>query len=142
VINDWWVPIGDCVFAHADYSGGKAPKSAEQVYTKLDNYMRAGQLPRIEMRCVVQAHTHHVGTSYQRGVKCIEPGCLAKLPLEYTIDARSAGSVHPQQNGYASVVQRHGRTLLNESREFLLEENDLDEYRDYDAEFDVLLHAN
>jgi hypothetical protein len=126
VLPDWYVAIGDCIFAHGDHSGGLAPKSAWDVWDKISTFMRAGHFPKLEIRCVVQAHTHHIGTAWDVDVKLIEPGCLAKLPLEYTVAANSVRFKKPQQNGYASIIQRYGRTLLNESREYVLEATDDD----------------
>lgn len=119
-LDRWWVQVGDAVFTHADYARGVAPRSAERVALWLEYHRRVGQLPLQPFTVVVQAHTHRVGSRILAGIKCIETGCLAKLPLGYAQEARAVAYPEPQMNGYAVVVQRGGRSLLNECREYYL----------------------
>jgi hypothetical protein len=120
--DDWYVQIGDAIFAHGDYAVSTAPKAAEQVAGWFSLRAKSDQFPQIHsFNLLVQAHTHRVGCVVTSGVKVIESGCLARLPLEYTATMQSAKYKQLQSNGYAVVVQKNGRSVLNDSREFYLE---------------------
>jgi hypothetical protein len=131
VVDSWLLQIEDACFSHGDFARTRAPKAAEKVHEKIARFRAAGQLvingivyPQDRPhRVLVQAHTHQVGSTVVNGVKLIESGCLAKLPLDYTVSSRSIPFTTPQVNGYAMVVQRHGRSVLNESTYYVFEEN-------------------
>lgn len=115
--DNWFYQLGDAVFTHAEISstieGRPAVKVAEWFLTK-------GWKSRLglnEIRVVVQAHTHQVNTVYREGLKMIECGCLAK-PMEYTFDSRAV--MRPPLNGCVSIVQYHGQSDFNQTREWLL----------------------
>jgi hypothetical protein len=119
--QSWWCQIGDALFTHADYARQYAPMSAVKINEYMSGMLGTRQFPDLQpYRVLVQAHTHQVGSTYVGGVKVIESGCLAKLPLEYASSAGAVKFPKPQTNGYAVVVQKSGRSLLNESREFFL----------------------
>jgi hypothetical protein len=120
VVGNWYFQVGDAIFAHADYARGRAPQSVVKVAEFLENNRQVGQLDIQPFRLLVQAHTHKVGTLIFKGRKLVESGCLARLPLDYTVSAGSVSFPEPQVNGYVSVVQENGRTDLNASREHYL----------------------
>ncbi len=115
VTDDWWVQVHDAVFTHGDGSKGLAPKTALMVHEKLQRFGAVGHIAVQDYHVLVQAHTHACGSVIEGNRKIIESGCLAKLPIDYTINARSVANRRPQVNGYAVVVQKGGRALLNES---------------------------
>jgi hypothetical protein len=119
-VEEFYVQIGDAIFSHADYTSGLAPQSALQVHKSLAAKTAVGYTDLRPWRVLVQAHTHRVGCTVTGGVKLIESGCLARLPLDYTTTAKSMRFSEPQANGYAVVVQRNGVSLVNECREHYL----------------------
>lgn len=121
-LDDWWYQVGDVIYAHGDYAARRAPRTAEQVAAWFRARLGSGQFPELRpFRVLVQAHTHRVGCVVLGGIKVIESGCLAKLPLDYSRAAHQVRWQEPQANGYVVVVQDRGRAILNECREYYVE---------------------
>lgn len=115
--DDWWLQIGDTIFAHAEISSqyeGRPPVVLSEWFGKRGWGKRLGLS---EIRCVVQAHTHQVASVYREDLKMFECGCMAQV-MDYVLDPKAF--MRPPLNGCVSLLQENGRTNFNESREFVL----------------------
>lgn len=120
VSGDWWVQVGDAIYAHADAASGVAGRPAVDVLDWFRN--RAEELDLAPFRLVVQAHTHRIAVIYRGQYKAMESGCLCR-PMGY---ARSTRYKNPLQLGYVVVWQRDGRSLLDRCREYPLDAAELE----------------
>jgi hypothetical protein len=113
---DWYVAVGDAVYAHADAASVTPGKPARDTGEWFLNH--AQQLGIRRPRFVTQAHTHRVNVNYDEGfdLKELESGCLCQIQ-EYTHSVRHR---KPQVQGYVTVVQVDGVTDLANSRENVL----------------------
>lgn len=112
-IESWWLQLGDTIYAHKEGRTATPGDNARDAIKTFRTWRDAGQHGVEAFRMVVTGHSHKVSEHYENGVKGIEPGCLARLPMLYMSTAEIATT---QDNGYAVVVQRNGRADRNESR--------------------------
>lgn len=113
-IDDWFLSIGDAVYAHSDSTSaipGKPAKDTGEWFLS-----HAHELGIVPPRFVVQAHTHRVSAVYTYNQKCVESGCCC-LAQDY---ARSTRWRVPQIMGYVVTLQSNGITDLVNSREYMV----------------------
>jgi len=111
VIDQWYLQINDCIFAHAEAFSTVDMKVGVKVRDWMCDWTETlGLQP---FRCVVQGHVHQLGVTYRNGTKIMEAGCLCYSP-DYSVERLYA---RPQVNGYVEVVQEHGITNFESSRE-------------------------
>ena len=115
VVDQWFLQINDTVFAHAEAFSTVDMK----VGVKVRDWMRdwTDALGLQPFRCIVQGHVHQLGVTYRNGTKIIESGCLCYQP-DYSVERLYA---RPQVNGYVEVVQEHGNTNFELTREHRFE---------------------
>jgi predicted phosphodiesterase len=119
-LDPWWFQVGDVIYAHREGRTATPGDNARDAIKTFRNWRDSGQHGVEPFRVVLTGHSHKVAEFYENGVKGMEPGCLAKLPMLYTTTAEVSGT---QDNGYAYVVQRGGRADRNECRVVKLSDN-------------------
>lgn len=112
-IEPWWVQLGDTIYAHKEGRTAIPGNNVRDAIQTFRNWRDSGQFDVKDFRLVLTGHSHKVAELMEHGVKGIEPGCLAKLPMSYMTSAAVKGT---QSNGYAVVVQTRGRADFNASR--------------------------
>jgi hypothetical protein len=118
VLDKWWVQIHDAVICHAERASKVNLKTAVEC---VKHFLQHGPLMGVQpFRVLVQAHTHAQGETILGGyqIKAIESGCMALLPLDYTLEARHVGKYEPQISGYVVLEFREGNAVLNRCRTF------------------------
>ena len=111
-VEQWWVQLGDALYAHKEGRTATPGDNARDAIRTFRNWRDAKQFNVNEFRVVVTGHSHKLAKFRENGITGIEPGCLAKLPMLYMSTAEIANT---QDQGYAYVVQKCGRTDTNES---------------------------
>lgn len=111
--DSWWIQIGDTIYAHKEGRTATPGDNARDAIRTFRTWRDAGQHNVQQFRMVVTGHSHKVSEHYESGVKGMEPGCLARLPMLYMSTAEIANT---QDNGYAVVIQKDGRADRNASR--------------------------
>lgn len=114
-MNDWFVSVGDAVYAHSDATASIPGKPAQMTGEWFVSHYQELDIPA-PPRFVVQAHTHRVSAVYTHNMKCVESGCLCG-PQEYS---RTTKYRTPQGMGYVVALQYDGVTDLMNSREYAL----------------------
>jgi hypothetical protein len=117
--SNWGLMIGDCAFTHGESHGKLNTRPAENVARWMRRWER--HLPT-RPRVIVQEHNHRGGMYYDEELQAllIQAPCLSQnVPYQARADLKYS----PNQWGYTRVVQEGGRTLLNESRFYLLDED-------------------
>jgi hypothetical protein len=112
-IEPWWVQLGDTVYAHKEGRTAIPGNNALDAIATFRNWRDSGQHGVDPFRLIVTGHSHKLAELVLHGIKGIEPGCLARLPMNYM---RTAEIQQTQENGYSVVLQRGGRAELNECR--------------------------
>jgi hypothetical protein len=117
--SNWMTAIGDCVFAHGESHSKIHMRPVENVAKWLRRWRR--HLP-MEPRVVINEHNHRGGMVYdeEAGALLIQAPCFSH---NVTYQAGPDLKYGPNQVGYVRVVQEHGRTLVNETRFYLLDED-------------------
>jgi hypothetical protein len=106
--------INDCIFTHAEYFSKLDMRAGVNVNNFLTEWKEVLDLK--DYRCVLQSHTHMLGSTYRGGnVKIIETGCLTRVP-DYAVNAFYS---KPQTNGYVVVKQDMGVTNFDLTREYV-----------------------
>lgn len=106
--------INDCVFTHAEYFSKLDLKAGVSVNNFLSEWKDTLDLKNY--RCVLQSHTHMLGSTYRGGnIKIMETGCLTRIP-DYAVNAFYS---KPQTNGYIVVKQDMGVTNFDLTREYV-----------------------
>jgi hypothetical protein len=105
--------INDAIFTHYETFSRTDMKSAVNVYQVVNEWKEV--LGLLDYRCIVQSHTHMMGTSYRHDCKIMESGCLCTVP-DYAVQGFYS---KPQSNGYVVVVQKDGKTDFNLTREYV-----------------------
>lgn len=120
-VNDWFVAVGDAIYAHSDATsaipGKPAQTTGEWFLTHMDE-LGLTTAPRF----VVQGHTHRVSAVYTHNQKCVESGCLCNHQ-DY---ARTTRYKVPQGLGYVTALQYNGVTDLQNSREYAFVPSELE----------------
>lgn len=115
VVPHQWVQIGKAIFIHPDgYSSALMSTAMGQ-----EKILRANidMLPNPEFQCLVQGHTHDLGSYYINGTKIIEQGHLGVIP-DYRWDKPT---VRRWQQGYAIVhLDDNGNVDFNKTREYII----------------------
>ncbi len=114
VTDDWYVQVGDAIYAHADSAAGVAAKPAVDVLNWFVSHYEEENLAPFRLTC--HGHTHRTAVVYQGKYKAMESGCLC-VPMSY---ARTTKHRHPSQQGYVVVQQFDGRADFQLSREYTL----------------------
>ena len=115
VVDQWYIQINDTIFAHAEAFSSVDMKVGVKVRDWMRDWTEALDLQ--PFRCIVQGHVHQLGVTYRNGTKIIESGCLCYQP-DYSVERLYA---RPQVNGFVEVVQDHGRTNFELTREHRFE---------------------
>ena len=115
VTDQWFLEINDTIVSHADAFSSVDMKVGVKVRDWMRDWTEALDLQ--PFRCIVQGHVHQLGVTYRNGTKIIESGCLCYQP-DYSVERLYA---RPQVNGFVSIVQDHGRTNFELSREHRFE---------------------
>jgi len=115
--DDWFLQLGDAVFAHAERSSTIEGRPAILLAEYFEHKGWAKRLEMGRVRCYVQAHTHQLSAVYREDMKMMESGCLAQI-MEYVLD--STAVMRPPMSGCVAVVQQDGKTIFNETREYIL----------------------
>lgn len=114
-VNDWFVSVGDAVYAHSDATASIPGKPAQMTGEWFALHYQELDMPA-PPRFVVQAHTHRVSAVYLPNMKCVESGCLCGVQ-EYS---RTTKYRSPQGMGYVVTLQYDGVADLMNSREYAL----------------------
>lgn len=117
--SNWLTMVGDCAFTHAETHGKLHLRPAENTARWLRKWDRF--LPT-RPRVVVQEHNHRAGLYYDDELACllIQAPCLSEdVPYQTAGDLKYS----PNQRGYVRLVQIDGKTQINESRPFLLDDD-------------------
>ena len=105
--------INDTIFTHAETISKVDLKASVNVYQMIQEWKDVLDLK--DYSCIIQSHTHMLGTTYRGGqCKIMESGCLCYIP-DYSIDGFYS---KPQTNGYIVIVQKFGVTDMNLTREY------------------------
>lgn len=112
-LDSWWAQLGDTIYSHKEGRTATPGDNARDAIRTFRTWRDAGQHGVEPFRMVVTGHSHKVSEHYENGVKGMEPGCLATLPMLYMSTAEIANT---QDNGYGIVIQKNGRADRNESR--------------------------
>ena len=112
-IDSWWVQIGDVVYAHKEGRTAVPGDNARDAIRTFRNWRDSGQFGVQDFRVVLTGHSHKVAEFYENGIKGMEPGCLAQLPMMYMGTAEISNT---QDQGYAYIIQKGGRADRNASR--------------------------
>lgn len=114
VLDTWYYTDKGIIYCHP-LSFSKIP--ARTAYNAVEYFVRNNFV----FDTVLVAHTHHFGICKNLGKYCVETGSLCK-PQDYASSGRL--NYTPQDSGYHLVVLKDGKYDVNESRNFLLlEEN-------------------
>lgn len=108
----WFTQYGDALIAHTE----KYSKVPGAVLRQVDEYF--SDFEKVyglsDWRVVFQAHTHAMGWFPWRADRLlVELGCLCKTH-GYQLTPSAMG--RPQRNGYATLVQENGKTLMSSVR--------------------------
>jgi predicted phosphodiesterase len=114
VLNDWFYQMHDTIFCHP-LSFSKVP--AKTAYNAVEYFVRSGY----SFNTCLVAHTHHYGACINLGKYSVETGSLCK-PQEYAKSGKL--NFTPQDSGYHLAVYKDGKYDINESRNYLLKEED------------------
>lgn len=107
------IQVNDAIFTHAEAFSKVDLKAAVNVYQIIQEWKEVLGLKNYS--CIVQSHTHMLGTTYRGGhCKIMESGCLCHVP-DYAVQAFYS---KPQTNGYLVIVQKEGVTDFNLTREY------------------------
>jgi hypothetical protein len=108
----WFTQYGDCLIAHTE----KFSKVPGAVLRQVDDYFSDyekvyGLAP---WKVLMQAHTHAMGWFPWRADKLlVELGCCCKVH-GYQLSPTAMG--RPQRNGYVTLTQEHGKTIMSTVR--------------------------
>jgi len=116
--SNWMTFVGDCAFTHGESHSKLHLRPAENVAAWLRRWQR--HLP-VQPRVVVQEHNHRAGMAYDdaAGVLLLQAPCFSQNVSYQTGPDLKYG---PNQIGYIRLTQENGRTLINESRFYLMDE--------------------
>ena len=104
--------FGDCVIGHWETYSKVNLRSAENCWLWYQQWQSTLNLPPI--RCLIQGHTHQLGSREVWGDKRYgEGGCLCDIQ-DYTIEGRVGYS--PPASGYWLIYQTNGLTDMKETR--------------------------
>lgn len=120
VIDQVCFQVNDAIFAHAETFSKIDLRAGVNAYNFLHEWKNA--LGLNDFRCIVQGHTHMMGTTYRSDIKVMEGGCLCRVP-DYAVEKFYS---KPQKNGYIVVRQFDGQTDFNKTREFVFDEEKYD----------------
>lgn len=117
--SNWMTVIGDCVFAHGESHSKIHMRPVENVAKWLRRWRRH---LAIEPRVVINEHNHRGGMVFdeEAGALLIQAPCFSHNVSYQTGPDLKYG---PNQCGYVRVVQENGRTLVNQTRFYLLDED-------------------
>jgi hypothetical protein len=117
--SNWMTVIGDCVFAHGESHSKIHMRPVENVARWLRRWRR--HIP-VDPRVVINEHNHRGGMVYdeEAGALLIQAPCFSN---NVAYQAGPDLKYGPNQVGYVRVVQDSGRTLVNETRFYLLDED-------------------
>lgn len=121
ISNNFFMQIGDCIVGHPSKFMKRRFADVIQSYNYFVDW--GGRYNINEVNCYVHAHTHKLGSLFLekngKKVKLFEGGCLCgvsqNLASGRTIDFA------PPMEGFIYIKQSDGKTVLNESREFVYE---------------------
>lgn len=114
VLDDWYFEYNGMICCHP-ISFSKVP--ARTAYNAVEYFVRNG----INFDTCLVAHTHHYGACMDLGKYTVETGCLCK-PQSYSSTGKL--SYVPQDYGYHLAVFKNGKYDINESRNYILEEQE------------------
>jgi hypothetical protein len=113
VCNTPILQINDAIFTHAEAFSRVDLKAGINVYQMIQEWKDVLSLR--DYRCIIQSHTHMLGSTYRGGhCKIMESGCLCYIP-DYAVEGFYS---KPQTNGYIVVIQKEGVTDMNLTREY------------------------
>jgi hypothetical protein len=117
--SNWMTLIGDCAFAHGEAHSKMHLRPVENVARWIRRWQR--HMP-IQPRVVVNEHNHRGGMAYddEAGALLIQAPCFSN---NVAYQAGPDLKYGPNQLGYVRIVQEDGKTLINESRFYLLDEH-------------------
>ena len=116
IVTSQFFQINDAMFTHAEQFSKVDMKAAVNVYNTLNEWKNTLGLG--EYRCLVQSHTHMLGSAYRgSSYKLMESGCLCYIP-DYSVQGFYS---RPQTNGYVVIVQNNGVTDFDLAREYFFE---------------------
>lgn len=118
--SNWLTLIGDCAFTHGETHGKLSTRPAENVAKWLRRWER--KLP-MRPRVIVQEHNHRGAMVYDEELQAllIQAPCLSQ-DVSYQTGADL--KYGPNQHGWVRIVQdSDGRTIINESRYYLVDES-------------------
>jgi predicted phosphodiesterase len=110
-IDEWWVQIGDVIYAHKEGATTLAGQNARDAIDTFINWELSKQFGIKPFSVVVTGHSHKLVKLVYKSKLGIEPGSLASMPMPYMTSAKTKVV---QDNGYAFVTQRAGRAHWNE----------------------------
>jgi hypothetical protein len=116
--SDWGTLIGDCMFTHGETHGKLVTRPAENVARWMRKWERH---LAVKPRVIVQEHNHRGAMYYDEELQAllIQAPCLSQ---NVSYQVRADIKYGPNQLGWTRIVQEHGRTLVNESRFYLVDE--------------------
>lgn len=112
LVDNWYWRYNDTIFCHP-ISFSKIP--ARTAYNAVEYFVRNGA---VFNTCLV-AHTHHYGACKNLGKYTVETGSLC-LPQSYSTSGKL--TYIPQDSGYHLAVFKDGKYSINESKNYLLDE--------------------
>lgn len=112
LVDNWFYQYNDTIFCHP-ISFSKIP--ARTAYNAVEYFVRNGA----NFNTCLVAHTHHYGACKNLGKYTVETGSLC-LPQSYNQTGKL--NYTPQDSGYHLAVFKDGKYSINESRNYLLDE--------------------